>query len=338
PMTTNVKEAKDLHDLLVERQIEGSVSEGQERLEINEAIHIGGGVGCFLINHSANSELRQGQRVFLPSLHLHYHGFLTTRQIQDRTSQMTQKKCLAMALHVEKRMLMLAFFTRGQSSHLLAWIYHVAGYENLIPTHVYCAMTTSERTAQMSAMPQWYFARMGPPLVYRGPLFYLAMLILIRRWGSELQSRFCVIKSMVSIFKGIDRDPSSGKLEWLRGNDHHENLGAVEIQVPDRGFEFEELEQSGIGPESLQSFIDAVLVVIIIMSALMHWLGCKASRQLTQCTDPMCQEMQSLFNTAEKFCLICLFGLALPFFITFLIPSNESDSNSALHLRIINYK
>eukprot|EP00804_Cyclotella_cryptica_P005027 CCRYP_020358-RA/>CCRYP_020358-RA protein AED:0.14 eAED:0.14 QI:0/0/0.25/1/0/0/4/52/293 len=293
-MTTNVKEAKDLHDLLVERQIEGSVSEGQERLEINEAIHIGGGVGCFLINHSANSELRQGQRVFLPSLHLHYHGFLTTRQIQDRTSQMTQKKCLAMALH--------------------------AGYENLIPTHVYCAMTTSERTAQMSAMPQWYFARMGPPLVYRGPLFYLAMLILIRRWGS------------------IDRDPSSGKLEWLRGNDHHENLGAVEIQVPDRGFEFEELEQSGIGPESLQSFIDAVLVVIIIMSALMHWLGCKASRQLTQCTDPMCQEMQSLFNTAEKFCLICLFGLALPFFITFLIPSNESDSNSALHLRIINYK
>lgn len=41
---------------------------------------------------------------------------------------------------------MQAFFTRGQSSHLLAWIYHVAGCENLIPTRVYCAMTTSERT------------------------------------------------------------------------------------------------------------------------------------------------------------------------------------------------
>ena len=42
--------------------------------------------------------------------------------------------------------LMRASFTRGQSSHLLAWIYHVAGCENLIPTRVYCAMTTSERT------------------------------------------------------------------------------------------------------------------------------------------------------------------------------------------------
>lgn len=58
---------------------------------------------------------------------------------------------------------------------------------------------------------------------------------------------------------GIDRDPSSGKLEWLRGDDPHENSGAVEIQVPERGFQFEELEQSGIGPESLQSFIDACL-------------------------------------------------------------------------------
>ena len=58
---------------------------------------------------------------------------------------------------------------------------------------------------------------------------------------------------------GIDRDPSSGKLEWLRGDDLHENSGAVEIQVPERGFEFEELEQSGIGPESLQSFIDACI-------------------------------------------------------------------------------
>jgi hypothetical protein len=35
---------------------------------------------------------------------------------------------------------------RGQSSHLLAWIYHVAGSDNLIPHRVYCAMTTSERT------------------------------------------------------------------------------------------------------------------------------------------------------------------------------------------------
>eukprot|EP00804_Cyclotella_cryptica_P026005 CCRYP_018191-RA/>CCRYP_018191-RA protein AED:0.26 eAED:0.26 QI:0/0/0/1/0.33/0/4/0/204 len=190
-MTTNVKEAKDLHDLLVERQIEGSVSEGRERSEINEAIHIGGGVGCFLINHSANSELRQGQRVFLPSLHLHYHGFLTTRQIQDRTSQMTQEKCLAMALH--------------------------AGSENLIPTRVYCAMTTSERT--------------GADVSH-------AAMVLCKNGATFSLSGTSLLPGNAHSDPPVGKDPSSGKLEWLQGNDHHENLGAVEIQVPDRGFEF----------------------------------------------------------------------------------------------------
>ena len=57
---------------------------------------------------------------------------------------------------------------------------------------------------------------------------------------------------------GIDRDPTSGKLEWLRG-DAHENLGAVEIQCPELGFEFENLDQEGIGPESMQCFIDSCL-------------------------------------------------------------------------------
>ncbi|KAL3781970.1 hypothetical protein HJC23_001315, partial [Cyclotella cryptica] len=237
PMTTNVKEAKDLHDLLVERQIEGSVSEGRERSEINEAIHIGGGVGCFLINHSANSELRQGQRVFLPSLHLHYHGFLTTRQIQDRTSQMTQEKCLAMALHVEKRMLMLAFFTRGQSSHLLAWIYHVAGSENLIPTRVYCAMTTSERT--------------GADVSH-------AAMVLCKNGATFSLSGTSLLPGNAHSDPPVGKDPSSGKLEWLQGNDHHENLGAVEIQVPDRGFEFGTISADAlVGLQSVQT-IDAM--------------------------------------------------------------------------------
>ena len=55
-----------------------------------------------------------------------------------------------------------------------------------------------------------------------------------------------------------DRDPTSGKLEWSWGGDH-ENAGSVKIQCPELGFQFEELDQEGIGPESLQCFIDACL-------------------------------------------------------------------------------
>ena len=54
PMTTNVKEAKELHNLLMDRQIDGTVDVGGEKHELAKKVNIGGGVGCFLINHSAN--------------------------------------------------------------------------------------------------------------------------------------------------------------------------------------------------------------------------------------------------------------------------------------------
>jgi predicted dehydrogenase len=53
PMTTNVKEANELYDLLTDRQVDG-VDTGGERSERCNKVNIGGGVGCFLINHSAN--------------------------------------------------------------------------------------------------------------------------------------------------------------------------------------------------------------------------------------------------------------------------------------------
>ena len=69
----------------------------------------------------------------------------------------------------------------------------------------------------------------------------------------------CLLCLCLLLFLGIDRDPSSGRLEWLRGDDDNENLGAVEIQCAELGFEFEDLDQSGIGPQSLQCFVDACL-------------------------------------------------------------------------------
>ncbi|KAL7533007.1 hypothetical protein ACHAWF_004312 [Thalassiosira exigua] len=49
PMTTNVREARELHDLLTKRR-DARASDGAESCTIG----IGGGMGCFLINHSAN--------------------------------------------------------------------------------------------------------------------------------------------------------------------------------------------------------------------------------------------------------------------------------------------
>jgi predicted dehydrogenase len=54
PMTTNVKEAKGLCDLLMDRHVEGSIDVEGERSESSRKLSVGGGVGCFLINHSAN--------------------------------------------------------------------------------------------------------------------------------------------------------------------------------------------------------------------------------------------------------------------------------------------
>lgn len=56
PMTTNVREARELHGLLVERR-EDEMSRGgvgSSAAAASSGAAIGGGVGCFLINHSAN--------------------------------------------------------------------------------------------------------------------------------------------------------------------------------------------------------------------------------------------------------------------------------------------
>ena len=54
PMTTNVKEAMELHRLITSRRVEASVHAGGEKSEVSTEVKVGGGVGCFLINHSAN--------------------------------------------------------------------------------------------------------------------------------------------------------------------------------------------------------------------------------------------------------------------------------------------
>lgn len=56
------------------------------------------------------------------------------------------------------------------------------------------------------------------------------------------------------VYSGDDQNPSSGQLELRR----METNGKVELPCGE-GFHFEELDQGGTGPASLQSFVDACL-------------------------------------------------------------------------------
>lgn len=149
-------------------------------------------------------------------------------------------------------------FAWGQSSHLLAWIYHVAGGGGgLAPSRVRCAMTTSGRTGADVSHAATVTCGNGATMSLSGTSLLpgnahsdppVAKRVRIEVFGTE----------GALFYGGNDRDPRSGKLEWLRGGDH-ENAGSVEIKCPELGFQFEELDQEGIGPESLQCFIDACL-------------------------------------------------------------------------------
>lgn len=55
------------------------------------------------------------------------------------------------------------------------------------------------------------------------------------------------------MYSGDDRNLESGSLQF-----RHED-GSVEEIAPDSGFQFENIDQGGTGPESLQAFINACL-------------------------------------------------------------------------------
>eukprot|EP00985_Skeletonema_marinoi_P006678 scaffold2901_cov99-Skeletonema_marinoi.AAC.7 len=250
PMTTDVDEAIQLHTLLMERK------EADKHKKDENDQRIGGGVGCFLVNHSANfrpqaraahelietgklGDIRHVTAFFASPLSWIFDDPSNTGWNETRGSMLGNG------------------FAWGQQSHILSWIYHVAGVENLVPSKVFCHMTKSDKTgadvshaATVICSNDATFSLSGTSLLpgnaHSDPP--VAKRIEIKIFGT---------KGAV-IYRGDDRDPSSGKLEWLRGDDEEE-MGAVEVQCPDLGFEFEDLDQDGNGPASLQCFIDSCL-------------------------------------------------------------------------------
>jgi len=149
-------------------------------------------------------------------------------------------------------------FAWGQSSHLLAWLYQVTGDE-VNPQTVYCAMNHSEtsgadlsHSATIRCDNDIIMNISGTCLLpgnEHGDL-PVGKEIIIQIFGTDGALFYC----------GNDHDPSSGRLELRKGKSSGpDEEGSTQTFCSDLGFQFENTDQDGTGPESLQSFIAACL-------------------------------------------------------------------------------
>ena len=247
PMTTNVNEAKQLHEMLTELQKE----EAKNPTSLPKSF-IGGGIGCFLINHSANYRPQaKAAHAIIQSGKLgtirHISAFFASplSWIFDDPLQKGWNEPDASGEMQGNG------FAWGQQSHLLAWIYHVTGSEQLIPKRVYCAMTHSESTGADVSHAATVTCTNGATFSLSGTSLLPGNEHSEQNPGKRVSIKIFGTKGAI-LYSGNDQDPNSGKLEWSRGDEHSEWVGISEIQCPELGFQFEELEQTGCGPESMQ--------------------------------------------------------------------------------------
>ena len=246
PMTTDIEEAKKLHDLAHSYWRTCSVADDE-----------GTAVPYFQLNHSAN--FREQTRV---------------------AKELIQKGTIGSIRHINASMaspLSWLFghpgnlgwneptegmlgngFAWGQSSHLLAWVYEVTGDE-VNPQHVYCAMNHSETSG--ADLSHSATIRCGNAIVMS---LSGTCLLPGNEHGDPPVGKEIHIQIYGSdgalFYIGNDHDPSSGRLELRRGkNDTSGEEGSVKVFCGELGFHFENTDKDGTGPESLQSFISACL-------------------------------------------------------------------------------
>ena len=138
-------------------------------------------------------------------------------------------------------------FAWGQLSHLLAWVFQVT---QLQPTKAFATMQQSSRSGADIHDAALIVCEGGATIVLSGSAGLpgdahgdnpVGKLLECSVFGSE--------GSLV--YGGDDQQPSSGALELRR----HDGKPALEVLHPQ--FEFENYEPTGDGPESLHAFIDA---------------------------------------------------------------------------------
>jgi predicted dehydrogenase len=241
PMTTDVHEAKKLLDLV------------KEYKEV-------GGEGVFLINHSANyrSQPRKARDVIISEIGdiRHVSACFASPLIwifDDPANKGWNEPTGDMQGNG---------YAWGQSSHLLGWIFHVC--PQLVPEKVFCVMNHAEATGADVAHAATIICRAnsgggsvdGSSKKVGDVVMSISGTTLLpgnehsdSPIGKKVDIKIYGSKGAV-MYCGDDRDQDSGSLE-LRRED-----GKVELPCG-AGFDFENTDVHGTGPESLQSFIAA---------------------------------------------------------------------------------
>jgi len=146
-------------------------------------------------------------------------------------------------------------FAWGQASHLLAWIYHVCNSKKLQPLRVYCTKHHSTKTGADVAHAASITCSDGVTMALSGTSLLPGNAHSEPPVGKQIDIKIYGTKGAIH-YGGDDRDPTSGRLELRVGGGSH-NEGEVQVHCEDLGFAFEELDNEGTGPSSLQSFISA---------------------------------------------------------------------------------
>ncbi|CAB9508441.1 Oxidoreductase family, NAD-binding Rossmann fold [Seminavis robusta] len=238
PMTTDVEEAQKLHDLVHSYWRTCSITNNNNN----------NNVPYFQLNHSANfrqqakvaRDLIQNQAKIGTIRHINASMASPLSWLFGHPKNITWNTPTGNMLGNG--------FAWGQSSHLLAWIYHVTG-DAVMPETVFCQMNHSDTSgadlshaATIVCQNDITFSLAGTCLLpgneHGDPP--VGKEISVEIYGSE----------GALFYKGNDHDPASGRLE-LRTD--------TTVKVLCDEFHFENTDQEGTGPESLQSFLAACL-------------------------------------------------------------------------------
>lgn len=137
-------------------------------------------------------------------------------------------------------------FTYGQMTHLVAWVFHVCSELN--PKRVSCNMTHCPKTGADIAVSATVACEEDAVLSISGTSLLPGDAHSDPPVGKRVRIEIYGDQGAL-FYSGVDTDPSSGKLEIVDvdGNFSTKN---------DR-FDFENTDNTGIGPESLQNWIKA---------------------------------------------------------------------------------
>jgi predicted dehydrogenase len=242
PMTTNVEEAQKLHDLAHSYWRTCSITRDKDA------------VAYFQLNHSANfrkqsqvaQDLIQNQNAIGSICHINASMASPLSWLFNHPKNTTWNAPTGDMLGNG--------FAWGQASHLLAWIYQVAG-DQVVPEQVFCRMNHSDTSGADLSHAATVVCRNNVTMSLSGTCMLpgnehgdppVGKEISIEIYGSD----------GALFYKGNDHDPSSGRLELRTGkNDTTAIEGSVRVICDE--FHFENTTQDGSGPESLKSFLEA---------------------------------------------------------------------------------